>query len=181
MSKILKDNDPEIGAAIACALAGTKDLRAVKPLINALDNPEINRKCAYNLTRINEVSTNPLIDALNHEKPIVRQEAAWALGEIGTREVLNPLLNSLNDKDCKVKYNTIEAIGKIGNMNQYNQIYPFLEDNNKEVRKKAEEVLIAFETEKNIPKYKQDFEIQLKNYLQKNLKFFINIAKINLP
>ncbi|MHB9023159.1 MAG: HEAT repeat domain-containing protein [Armatimonadota bacterium] len=101
---VLSEDNRLQRAAAAHALGLYKDTRAVTPLIAALqDNasPWPNRTAYYR-------STDELVPA-----PTVRQEAAWALGEIGDGQAVEPLLALLGTGTLQERTAAAEALGKL--------------------------------------------------------------------
>jgi HEAT repeat protein len=109
----LQHHNSEIRMFTASALGKIKDRRAIKPLYNLLQHQPNSQELLYTLggggfppiaSALAELkATEELIDALNHYNPNVRQQAAWALGEIDDIVVVQPLLNAMNDTDSEVK------------------------------------------------------------------------------
>jgi HEAT repeat protein len=81
---ILRENDTEILTAAVEALGKIKDPKAVKPLINLLDNRDI------------------------------RLAAIWALGNVGDKGAVPALTGLLNSDDKYVRYNSTQALKQIG-------------------------------------------------------------------
>lgn len=97
----------------ASALGKIKDSRAIKPLYNLLQHQLSSQELLYTLggggfppiaSALAELkATEELISALNHPNANVRQQAAWALGEIDDVVVVQPLLDSMKDTDSEVR------------------------------------------------------------------------------
>jgi HEAT repeat protein len=81
---ILRENDTEILTAAVEALGKIKDPKAVKPLINLLDNRDI------------------------------RLAAIWALGNVGDKGAVPALTGLLNSDDKYVRHNSTQALKQIG-------------------------------------------------------------------
>jgi len=82
--QVLKDNDSDVRAAAALALADIKDARAVEPLIQALKDNETNVRAvaAFALSRIGKPSIDPLLLALMDNDSDIRAGASLAIGMI---------------------------------------------------------------------------------------------------
>ena len=61
-----------------------------------------------------ERAVNPLIGALEDEKPWVRFEAAWSLGDIGNDIAVDPLVEALDDESNFVRVAVAYALGRVG-------------------------------------------------------------------
>jgi len=87
----------------------------VKGLIKALAHKEYHiRKGALEaLVSIGNEAVFPLIDALKSSLPMVRKQAAWALGEIHNKAALDWLTAALQDKDKEVREFAREAVNKL--------------------------------------------------------------------
>lgn len=75
----------------------------------------------------------------------VRQQAAWALGEIGGAVKIDssPLISALRDPEFMVRYTAVRALGSLYHLDK-NAIVALegsLHDENREVRAAAESVL----------------------------------------
>lgn len=80
---------------ILLQLASTKDRRAIKPAIRALDDKknEIRDSCATFLGQVKSAeAVEPLILALNDKNRHVRVSACISLGEIGDPKAVKPIL-----------------------------------------------------------------------------------------
>ena len=83
---ILRENDTEILTAAVEALGKIKDPKAVKPLINLLDNRDI------------------------------RLTAIWALGNVEDKGAVPALTGLLNSDDKYVRHNSTQALKHIGSV-----------------------------------------------------------------
>ena len=82
----------------------------------AVDSKEVPskvvRESIQNLTLYDAIS--PLIELLNDANSSVVVSAAYALGEIKSREAIEPLIAILGKEDQVIRHNACEALGKIG-------------------------------------------------------------------
>jgi len=82
------------------------------------DNDEVRWRAglALGMMRLNEDEClDPLIEALYHDPvDLVRDSAAWALGEIGDQRALEPLLTALNDGNEQSPVLAAYALAKFG-------------------------------------------------------------------
>ena len=107
--------DPNIRLAAASALRTVGDVRAVDPLIAALDDEQgVNEMAALALGEIGDPrAVEPLSKTLGKENWEVRSSAAKALGKIGDDRAVDPLVNLLGDKNENVRWHTVQALEEI--------------------------------------------------------------------
>jgi len=97
-------------AAYAIALAPVRDPRTVSVLVPLLQDEALAASAAFALGSFGDVrAVEPLIDALNHNNVIVRRFAAHALGELGDPIAISPLLKLLDDEDAGLV--AVQALG----------------------------------------------------------------------
>jgi HEAT repeat protein len=65
------------------------------------------------LASLGKPAVEPLIDALAGADPLVRRQAAQALGEIKDPRAVQPLIGLLKDRDALIRRHAVEALGKI--------------------------------------------------------------------
>ncbi|HEY3417564.1 MAG TPA: HEAT repeat domain-containing protein, partial [Armatimonadota bacterium] len=100
----LGDADAQVRAAAAHALGHYQDARAVPALMVALRDPAIPVSIAAFFYRFEgETSTGTTI----------KQEAAWALGEIGDAQAVEPLIAMLGAGTRDERQAVAEALGKL--------------------------------------------------------------------
>ena len=102
----------------AGALEGLKDSRAVKALIEALGDYDLDVGWAAvkALSRTGQYAVEPLIQALEDEDYRVRKGVATVLGMLGAIQALKPLIQALKDEDSWVRWRAAEALGMIGDI-----------------------------------------------------------------
>jgi HEAT repeat protein len=93
----------------------TNHIISVESLINQLkDNDStIRGEAARTLGKIGNKAIAPLLLALKHENPNVREGSAWALGEIKNDHAVEPLIATLMDTDSNVQIAAARALGDI--------------------------------------------------------------------
>ena len=91
---------------------------SVERLIDALDDPALQREAAVTLGAIHDSrATDPLCGLLvGSEDPAVRSAVAWALGELRDPAAVSALLQASTDEDYDVRVQTIEAFDKLGHV-----------------------------------------------------------------
>jgi len=139
----LRSLDPTERAVAACALGRFGAVSAIPALIGLLgdDTPIRPIKCwdsggwsparntfkhetpgeqaAIALASLSQPAVEPLIAALNNGDPIVRRNAAWAIGEIrgGLRtnrtDAVDPLIKTLSDEDSWVRMAAAFSLGEM--------------------------------------------------------------------
>ena len=102
---------------LAVSLGLSKDLRAVKPLVNRLGNPDPALQTSV-IEALGEVGrqdiADRLITELGNTNAGVRLALVEALGKLGGREVAGALVSKLDDPDTMVRRAVVEALGKLG-------------------------------------------------------------------
>lgn len=113
----LKDADPSKRADAATRLGKRNNQDAVRPLIDALSDPnyQVRRNAARSLGRIGNVwAIEPLVAALGDQTATVRKMAATALGEFRDASAIEALCRALQDKKRTVRDNALQALLNIG-------------------------------------------------------------------
>lgn len=122
-----KDDDFRREAARALKEIGNK--RAIKPLIDVIDNdpsPEVRAEAAYDLGyfTLSSKEVDVLIESLNDEHYLVRQNIAFALGKIRRRKSVMPLVKLLKKEE---NYNVRELIvWSLGELKDKRAIQPLI-------------------------------------------------------
>ena len=96
------------------ALGLLKDEKGVKPLIEELENEELQADALAALVEMRGVAVPYLIDALKNASDEIRVQVADALGQIGDRRAIVPLIEALNT-DLYKEVKAFAATG-LGNM-----------------------------------------------------------------
>ncbi len=125
-----KDNQLCRRTAEALVKIGTS---AVAPLIAALKDGthgyKARSKVASVLGQIGDTrAAEPLIAALKHHHPILRQAAAEALGKIGDPRAARPLVEALDHDDAELCFLAAEALQKIGDPRAVEPLIEVLKD-----------------------------------------------------
>ena len=133
----LKYGQDDTRVDAANALGNTGDLRAVDPLIAALnDNYWVVRQvAALSLGTIGDArAVDPLLGTLNDGISSVRGAAALALGDIGESRVINKLTESLGDNSYKVRLCAAGSLVKLGKPEYFDQITSVLTSADRNIR-----------------------------------------------
>ena len=101
-------------AAAIQTLGLLKAEAAVRPLIKALANEELQSNALAALVEMRGVAVPPMLDALKNDRNEIRIRVANALGTIGDRRAITPLIDALNDDPHK-EVKALVAIA-LGNM-----------------------------------------------------------------
>jgi HEAT repeat protein len=133
----LKSEDLIVRLHATKALGDTRDARAVEPLIANLKDEKCGSTSANALAKIGKPAVEPLVVALKDNNPIVRRNAAVALGKIKDASAVNPLITALKDENPIVRRNAAMALGEIKDTSAVEPLTAALKDDSPIVRKKA--------------------------------------------
>ncbi len=89
------------------------------------------------LADLGEPAVDPLVGLLNDPNPETRQEAARALGLIGSVRAIGPLLEKLSDENNDVRFKAIESLGKIGSEDAVAPLIDILDDGTEDTTRSA--------------------------------------------
>jgi HEAT repeat protein len=129
------------------ALGAIGDRRAVEALIQSVKEDVVEGvrwRSVFALGKIGEGDhsvTEVLIDALNNDSWVVRENAAKSLGNLALIEAVEPLISLLGDKEWRVRKQAINALGKIGSDEAVKPLLRLLYDGDADVRRNTTEVL----------------------------------------
>ena len=120
LTKAARYKQPDVRAKAVMALAESHDVRALEPLIAAIDDASLLHGVVYSaLIAVVELgggqSFVPLIRALRHRSWGVRADAARLLGRLRDDRALRPLIGALDDEESEVQVAAAEALGELGN------------------------------------------------------------------
>ncbi len=137
--KGLKDNDQQLRKMAAKAAIGMDDPELTTALVETLANPyeveSVRYLAAEALGGIqDERAIEPLLKAMDDEKPAVRYSAAAALAKFGDQKVVDRLIGGLRDGNEFVRSSVAYALGSIGNSEALNALMNALEDESEVVR-----------------------------------------------
>jgi HEAT repeat protein len=129
------------------ALGIIGDKRAIEALIQSIKEDadyEVRWRSAYALGQLGEGNyhvTEILIESLNSDSWTLRENAAKALGNLASTEVVEPLISLLDDKEWRVRKQAINSLGKIGSDEAVKPLLRLLYDGDTDVRRNTMEVL----------------------------------------
>lgn len=135
--------DGNVRKVAAEQLGRIKDVRAVKPLINALGdkNKNVRKAAAKALGEIKDIrSIEPLIYALKDGDEDVRSNAINSLEKIG-KPALEPLIKVLSEKNKNVRKAAAYALSRIGDTKAVEALVQAQKDVDIKVRETAKEAL----------------------------------------
>jgi HEAT repeat protein len=101
----------------------------------------VNERVAWALGRIGEPAVQPLIAALDDERPVVRRRAAQALGVAECTEAVVPLVEALKDDDWRVRAFAAGALQRLPDARSVDALVVALTDEESNVREAASEAL----------------------------------------
>ena len=103
-----------LARSVARELSRIGDERALKPLANLLENPDVNQAAAEALVRFGPKAVDVLVAALKNPAAHARRLAASALGEIGDKRAAEPLAIVVQaDEDYTVRTAAVTALGQL--------------------------------------------------------------------
>jgi HEAT repeat protein len=111
-----KDEYRHVAQAAADALGYIGDVRAIEPLIVALEVSHLGENALSALRKFGALTVEPLITALKHNDKKVRRYTATVLGEIRDARAVEPLIAALKDIDSEVCEAAAKALGEIGDV-----------------------------------------------------------------
>lgn len=109
--------DLRLRVAAVHALGRLGDVRAVNPLIEALDDLDMDMRRAASLAlgRLGEPAVDPLIRVLERTgRSTVREAAASALGTLGAERAVEPLVEVLGDAEVRTQEAAARALVNLG-------------------------------------------------------------------
>jgi len=132
----LKSDDPLTRENIAMVLGDAKDRRAVKPLLEALQNEEqVVLTSAASLIQIGDpASVPPLIEMLTSQSDRIRLYAAYALGGLNDRRAVESLVRALDDPSSSLRGIAAHSLGEIGSREATEPLLALLGDPAADVR-----------------------------------------------
>jgi HEAT repeat protein/tRNA A-37 threonylcarbamoyl transferase component Bud32 len=133
----LKDEDENVCRAAGYALARYEE--AVDPLISLLydANEHALQMAIWVLGELKATkAVFEIINMLEHELPDIRQNAAYALGNIGDRKAIEPLIKCISKDDNKdVRIYAAESLKKIDNTKNIEKIIKVAKSDDELLRK----------------------------------------------
>ena len=78
--------------------------------------PDVRKAAAEVLVKMGSLAVEELIAAIQDKEWVMRQEAAWALGQIGGPIPVEALCNALRDEDMRVSETAAEALDRLGHL-----------------------------------------------------------------
>ncbi|MCI0485817.1 MAG: M56 family metallopeptidase [Blastocatellia bacterium] len=141
---------PGLEAAQALEAIGGRELHA---LAEALRNRDWGaRRYGDSPVDISDVrAVKPLINALRDDDPVVRRIAAWALGEIRSPRAIESLRQHLSDSDADVRAQAAQSLGDIEDKQPVEDLMLALKDPYPQVRLKAAHALGDIRDRRSLP------------------------------
>jgi HEAT repeat protein len=146
--KALRDDNHLIRWGAAEALGRLKNLRAVRPLLDALKDGVAYDALKGALVAIGEPAVTALVEALKDDAPLVRRAAVEALAELKGVHAIQWLAEMLRDEKIGVREATVRTLGKLGDARTIPSLIEALKDSSREVRLAAVEALQKFQDER---------------------------------
>lgn len=144
LARLLQSKDPAPRRAAAEAIGETKDVRAVAPLLEAVQSdPGLVTPVAAALQRIGSRTVPPLLESIDHADRSVRFCVIEALGLIGDARALDPFVARTADADAEIRCRVAKAMGHFASGTAAVALVGLLEDPASKVRACAAEALAA--------------------------------------
>ena len=127
----------------ARSLGKLSDARAIEPLIKALGDKEwlVSHDVAKALVTFGVLIVEPLIQELANENQQVREQAAFALGELDDPRAVEPLITLLTDEHYRTRRAAARSLGELGDIKAVEPLINALTDENKGVQTSAARAL----------------------------------------
>ncbi len=148
----LSDSNASVRSAAVKALGETQSPAAVTPLLVLLrdESGALKSQAAAALARLGPVALPSLVSSLKDNRPSIRQLAAEALGDIGSKEAVAPLIELISTDQSGARPEAIEALGKIGDPKAIAPILSAMRSGSVAVRKKGIGALARFRDSRSV-------------------------------
>jgi HEAT repeat protein len=135
--------DPNLTPSVLRSLGQIGDATAIPAIMKYLRNEErrYSDLAAEALVNMGQAGIPDLSQAVDDPSEVVRENAVWALGEIGHPSVVPALISGLSDPVLLVREKAAEALGKNRAGSALQPLIRALNDDNLLVRVKAAEAL----------------------------------------
>lgn len=138
----LGSDEVEVRLAAILALGRIGDARSVRPLIEALEDPELTVEAAGALARIGDARAyDSLLPLLGHRRAAVRQAAIGALNSLGQARMEQDMKRLLDDPNPHVRESAARIAGYFGYAACASRLLERLNDEDESVRRAAIETL----------------------------------------
>ena len=147
----LQDRDVTVIAKAAFALGRIGDARAIPALVRLLghESRELQSTLASVLEGFGLPAVPPLLDALADERWQAREQAAYILGFIGSRDAVPALTRTLSDRHWQVRFASVHALGDLGGEVSRQAVQAMHDDSDQRVRSLAQQMLKRIEMSQN--------------------------------
>ncbi len=148
----LSDSNASVRSAAVKALGETQSPAAVTPLLALLrdESGALKSQAAAALARLGAVALPSLVSSLKDNRPSIRQLAAEALGDIGSKEAVAPLIELIATDQSGARPEAIDALGKIGDPKAIEPILSAMRSGSVAVRKKGIVALARFRDSRSV-------------------------------
>src|SRR5207248_1282367 len=136
----------EMRAVAAHALGVIGDARATKALIQLLRDERyfVREQAAFALGQMGDGAVEQIIEMANAAQPATREAAIEALGDIGSKQAVAALLDLVANDLSGARPEAIEALGKIGDASAIAPILAAMRGGSVAVRKRSVAALAHF-------------------------------------
>jgi HEAT repeat protein len=139
----LQDHDATVLAKAAFALGRIGDARAITALVGLLghDSRELQSTLVTVLEGFGPPAVPALLDALQHERWQVREQAAYILGALASAAARPALMKALEDREWQVRFAALHALATLGGAGSLHAVQSMLGDGDRRVRSLATDVM----------------------------------------
>jgi len=147
---MLSEESDDIRKSAVTALGKLKDPRAVDPLIALTSEKKVSFEIIINIgTALYAIqdsrAVQPLLKMLEHKKPVVRENAAYALIPFKDPQTITPLVEAfIREKEDSVRLAIWVSLKSLGKFDVFPLVEPKLKDKDGDIRGNALRLLSLF-------------------------------------
>ncbi|HKP85424.1 MAG TPA: HEAT repeat domain-containing protein [Blastocatellia bacterium] len=134
-----KSATPETRSAAAQTLGMIGDVRAIKSLMLLLrdDRYFVRQQAAFALGQMGDGAIDQLLDAANSSSPATKESAIEALGNFKSPRAVDKLIDALSDSNATVRSAAVKALGETSSERALTPLLSMLKDESSALRSQA--------------------------------------------
>ncbi|MFZ3063802.1 MAG: HEAT repeat domain-containing protein [Nitrospirota bacterium] len=136
----LENFNPKVRSSAIKMLGWSKNLRAVKPLLELIDSDYKNESITA-IINIGRDAEDTVIEEITKGNEVVREAIARILGDIGNKKSVNHLILLIGDENGHVRQTSALALGRIGDAAASKALIDLLNDEYPNVQEAAVDAL----------------------------------------